>query len=145
MIIQYYGVSSTVGPGADNTDEWDFIQEMIKNLNFDDSKLLHVVSITPEWDYRDEVVLDNNKENVIIGIKNEYLTDNIPQEWRDNATVFKAYLLAEQEHGSVHSLPLGYNKKHKKLVNRPIKDRPIDVFFAGNMASKNRQRYMRPV
>lgn len=145
MTIQYYGVSSTVGPGADNTDEWDFIQEVIKNLNFDDSIQLHVVSITPEWDYRDEVVLDNNKKNVIIGIKNEYLTDNIPQKWRDNATIFKAYLLQEQEHGSVHSLPLGYNKKHKKLVNRPITERPIDVFFAGNVCSANRRRHVSSV
>jgi hypothetical protein len=134
----YYGVGT-------NFCEWDYIQEIIKELAFDGYTQLHVVSMTQEWDYRDKVVLSKDKRNVIIGLSDEYMTDNVPQEWKDNATVFKAYLLPEQETGNVHSFPLGYNKKHKKLVNRPIKDRPIDVFFAGHMVSSNRQRYMNKV
>lgn len=134
----YYGVGT-------NFREWDYIQEIIKELAFDGYTQLHVVSMTQEWDYRDKVVLSKDKRNVIIGLSDEYMTDNVPQEWKDNATVFKAYLLPEQETGNVHSFPLGYNKKHKKLVNRPIKDRPIDVFFAGHMVSSNRQRYMNKV
>ena len=134
----YYGV------GTDFC-EWDYIQEIIKELAFDGYTQLHVVSMTQEWDYRDKVVLSKDKRNVIIGLSDEFMTDNVPQEWKDNATVFKAYLLPEQETGNVHSFPLGYNKKHKKLVNRPIKDRPIDVFFAGHMVSSNRQRYMNKV
>ena len=134
----YYGVGT-------NFCEWDYIQEIIKELAFDGYTQLHVVSMTQEWDYRDKVVLSKDKRNVIIGLSDEFMTDNVPQEWKDNATVFKAYLLPEQETGNVHSFPLGYNKKHKKLVNRPIKDRPIDVFFAGHMVSSNRQRYMNKV
>ncbi|MDB4396045.1 hypothetical protein N9Z65_00350 [bacterium] len=134
MIIQYYGVE-------DNFCEWDYIQGIIKELNFDNSTQLHVVCMSPERDHRDEVVLDNSKRNVIIGISDEYLNDNVPQEWKDNATTFKSYLLPEQEGGSVFSFPLGYNKTHKKLVNRPIKDRPIDVFVTGSGFSKSSKNY----
>ena len=135
MNVSYYGVE-------DNFCEWNYIHGVIDELNLDD-KQLHVVSMTQEWDYRDKVVLNKEKQNVIIGLADEYMTDNVPQEWKDNATTFKAYLKPEQETGSVHSFPLGYNKKHKKLVNRPMKDRPIDVFFSGHMASTNRRHYMR--
>ena len=137
-VTEYYGVEP-------HFCEWDYIQGVIKELNFEDDTQLHVVSMTQEWDFRNKVVLNKNKRNVIIGLADEFMTDNIPQEWKDNATTFKAYLQPSQECSSVHSFPLGYNKKHKKLVNRPIKDRPIDVFFAGHMASANRQLYMRPV
>ncbi len=136
MLVEYYGVE-------DNFCEWDYIQGVISHLNLDDSTKLHIVSVTQEWDYTDKVVLDKEKKNVIIGLADEYMTDNIPQDWKDNATVFKAYLKPEQETGSVHSFPLGYNKKHTKLPNKPIKSRPIDVFFAGHMASTNRRHYLR--
>ena len=122
-----------------------YIQGVIKELNVNNDTQLHVVSMTQEWDFCDKVVLDRNKRNVIIGLADEFMTDNVPQEWKDNAITFKAYLQPNQECDGVHSFPLGYNKKHLKLINRPIKDRPIDVFFAGHMASVNRQRYMRPV
>ncbi len=137
-VTEYYGVDP-------HFCEWDYIQGVIKELNFNDDTQLHVVSMTQEWDYRDKVVLSKDKRNVIIGLSDEFMTDNVPEEWKNNATVFKAYLLPEQEHGNVHSFPLGFNKKHKKLVNRSIKDRPIDVFFAGHMASSNRQHYMNKV
>ena len=142
MIIKYYGISDKQGPGQDNTDEWEFLQEVIGELKFNDSVHLHVVSMTPEWDHRDAVVLDKDKQNIIIGLKNEYLEDDIPQHWTENATVFKAYLLPEHEQGNVHSFPLGYNRKHVKLVNRPIKDRPVDVFFAGNVCAKNKRDHI---
>ncbi len=136
MIIKYYGVE-------DNFCEWDYIHGVLDHLDLDDSTKLHIVSVTPEWDYTDKVVLDKEKRNVIIGLADEYMNDNIPQEWKDNATVFKAYCKPEQETGNVHSFPLGYNKKHTKLPNKPIKSRPIDVFFAGHMASTNRRHYLR--
>lgn len=134
MKVNYYGVEN-------NFCEWDYIHGVINELNLKDTEF-HVVSMTQEWDYRDKVVLNKEKRNVIIGLADEFMTDNVPQEWKDNATTFKAYLLPEQETSSVHSFPLGFNKKHIKLVNRPIKNRPIDVFFAGHMASTNRKRYM---
>ena len=137
-VTEYYGVEP-------HFCEWNYIQGVIKELDFDNDTQLHVVSMTQEWDFCDKVVLDKNKRNVIIGLADEFMTDNVPQEWKDNATTFKAYLQPTQECRSVHSFPLGYNKKHLKLISRPIKDRPIDVFFAGHMASVNRQRYMRPV
>lgn len=137
MKVNYYGVE-------DNFCEWDYIHGVINELNLEDTEL-HVVSMTQEWDYRDKVVLNKEKRNVIIGLADEFMTDNVPQEWKENATTFKAYLLPEQENGSVHSFPLGYNKKHKKLPNKPIKSRPIDVFFSGHMASTNRRHYMMPV
>ena len=136
MIVEYYGVE-------DNFCEWNYIQGIISHLDLDDSTKLHIVSVTPEWDYTDKVILDKEKRNVIIGLADEYMTDNIPQEWKDNATVFKAYCKPEQETGNVHSFPLGYNKKHTKLPNKPIKSRPIDVFFAGHMASTDRRHYLR--
>ena len=137
-VTEYYGVEP-------HFCEWTYIQGVIKELDFDNDTQLHVVSMTQEWDFCDKVVLDKNKRNVIIGLADEFMTDNVPLEWKDNATTFKAYLQPTQECSSVHSFPLGYNKKHLKLINRPIKNRPIDVFFAGHMASVNRQRYMRPV
>ena len=137
-VTEYYGVEP-------HFCEWNYIQGVIKELDFDNDTQLHVVSMTQEWDFCDKVVLDKNKRNVIIGLADEFMTDNVPLEWKDNATTFKAYLQPTQECSSVHSFPLGYNKKHLKLINRPIKNRPIDVFFAGHMASVNRQRYMRPV
>ena len=135
MKVSYYGVE-------DNFCEWDYIHGVINELNLEDTEL-HVVSMTQEWDYRDKVVLNKEKRNVIIGLADEFMTDNVPQEWKENATTFKAYLLPEQEKGSVHSFPLGYNKKHKKLPYKPIKSRPIDVFFSGHMASTNRRHYLR--
>jgi len=138
MIVEYYGVE-------DNFCEWDYIQNVLRHLDFDDSVKVHIVSVTQEWDFRDKVVLDSTKRNIVIGLADEFMTDNIPQQWKNNTTVFKAYLLPHQEEGNVHSFPLGYNKKHIKLANRPIKDRPIDVFFSGHMASANRIKYMRSV
>ncbi len=137
MNVSYYGVE-------DNFCEWDYIHGVIDELNLD-NRQLHVVSMTQEWDYIDKVVLNKEKQNVIIGLADEYMTDNVPQEWKDNAITFKSYLTSEQEKGSVHSFPLGYNNKHKKLVNRPMKDRSIDVFFTGHMASANRRHYMQSV
>ena len=136
MITEYYGVE-------DNFCEWAYVQGVLNELDFDDSVKMHIVSVTQEWDYRNKVVLDPDKKNVIIGLADEFMTDNIPQDWKENATTFKAYLLPEQEVGSVHSFPLGFNKKHQKLINRPMKDRPIDVFFSGHMASTNRRHYLR--
>ena len=136
MIVEYYGVE-------DNFCEWNYIQGIISHLDLDDSTKLHIVSVTPEWDYTKKVILDKEKRNVIIALADEYMKDNIPQEWKDNATVFKAYCKPEQENGSVHSFPLGYNKKHTKLPYKPIKSRPIDVFFAGHMSSTNRRHYLR--
>jgi len=136
MIIEYYGVE-------DNVCEWHYIQSVIEHLKFDDSVKLHIVSVTQEWDYRDKVVLDPDKKNVIIGLADEYMTDNIPQDWKDNAVVFKSYLLPEQEGGNVHAFPLGYNKKHIPTENLPIINRPVDVFFSGHMASKKRRDYMK--
>ena len=136
MITEYYGVE-------DNFCEWDYIQGVLEHLNLDDNFKMHIVSVTQEWDYTDKVVLDKERENVIIGLADEWSTDNIPQSWKDNATVFKAYLKPEQEKGSVHSFPLGFNKKHVKLPNKPIKNRPTDVFFAGHASSTNRVHYLR--
>ena len=136
MIVSYYGVE-------DNFCEWDYIQGVLSHLNLDDTFKVHVVSVTPEWDYTNKVELDNEKKNVIIGLADEWSSNNIPQSWKDNATVFKAYLKPEQEEGSVHSFPLGYNKKHIKLPNKPIKTRPTDVFFSGHASSPNRIHYLR--
>lgn len=138
MIVEYYGV-------GDNVCEWDYLQGVLNHLNLDDTFKVHVVSVTQEWDYIDKVILDEGKTNVIIGLHDEYMTDNIPKEWQDNASVvvFKVYLLEDQETGNVHSLPLGFNSKHKKLANKPISARPIDVFFAGHMSSSKRRHYMR--
>ena len=136
MITEYYGVE-------DNFCEWDYIQGVLEHLNLDDNFKMHIVSVTQEWDYTDKVVLDKERENVIIGLADEWSTDNIPQSWKDNATVFKAYLKPDQETGSVHSFPLGFNKKHVKLPNKPMKARPTDVFFAGHASSTNRVHYLR--
>ncbi len=138
MIVEYYGV-------ADNVCEWHYIHSIIDHLKFDDSVKLHVVSVTQEWDYRDKVVLDSNVKNIIFGLSDEFMTDNIPQDWKDNAVVFKSYLTSEQEGGNVHSLPLGYNKKHVPLEILPVINRPFDVFFSGHMSSKNRHDYMSSV
>jgi len=136
MLVGYYGVS-------DKFCEWSYIQGVLKHLKLDDSFRVYIVSTTQELDFTDKVKLDPDKKNVIISLSDEWSTDNIPQEWKDNATVFKAYLKPEQEKGSVHSFPLGFNNKHKKFPNKPIKTRPIDVFFAGHIASVNRLHYMR--
>tara|TARA_R110001606_G_C15343743_1_gene646863 strand:- start:698 stop:1516 length:819 start_codon:yes stop_codon:yes gene_type:complete len=138
MIVEYYGVS-------DNVCEWHYIQSIIKHLKFDDSVKLHVVSVTPEWDHRDKVILDSNVKNIILGLHDEYMTDNIPQDWKDNAFVFKAYLPPELEQGNVHSLPLGYNKKHTPLKVLPVVNRPFDIFFSGHMASQMRHEHMTSV
>jgi len=138
MIVEYYGVE-------DNFCEWHYIQSVLEHLKFDGSVKVHIVSVTQEWDYRDKVVLESVRKNVIIALADEFMTDNIPQSWKDNAVVFKAYLLPEQEGGNVHSFPLGYNKKHIPLENVPIINRPTDVFFSGHMASKNRIEYMKPL
>lgn len=135
MIVEYYGVE-------DNVCEWHYIQSVLEHLKFDDSVKVHIVSVTQEWDYRDKVVLDKDKKNVIIGLSDEYMTDNIPQDWKDYAVVFKAYLTEEQEGGNVHSFPLGYNKKHVPLENLPIINRPTDIFFSGHMSSLNRRQHM---
>ena len=135
MIVNYYGVD-------DSLYEWDYIHRVINELNLSDTQL-HVVNMSKERCNIDKVVLDKGKQNVIIGLADEFMTNNIPQEWKNKAITFKTYLLPEQEVGNVHSLPLGYNKKHQKLVNRPIKDRSIDVFFAGHMASSSRRHYIR--
>ena len=136
MLVGYYGVSKEFC-------EWNYIQGVLEHLNLDDSYRLYIVSTTQEHDFTDKVKLDNKRKNVIISLADEWSTDNIPQDWKDNATVFKAYLKPEQEEDNVHHFPLGYNKKHKKLPYKPIKSRPIDVFFAGHIASVNRLHYMR--
>ena len=141
MIVKYYGVE-------DNVCEWNYLQGIIKHLTDKvDALTLHIVSVTPEWDRRDEVVLSDTTLNVILAVHDEYMTDCIPDAWknRDNVLVFKSYLLPDQEDGNVFPLPLGYNKKHSKLKNRPIKERPVDVFFSGHMASQNRVDYMDPI
>jgi len=138
MIVEYYGVSDNVG-------EWHYIHSIIEHLKFDDSVKLHVVSVTPEWDYRDKVVLDSSVKNIILALADEYMTDNIPQDWKDNAVVFKAYLVPGQEQGNVHSLPLGYNKKYVPNENLSIINRPFDVFFSGHRARPNRQDHMSSV
>lgn len=136
MLVGYYGVSKEFC-------EWNYIQGVLEHLNLDDSYRLYIVSTTQEHDFTDKVKLDNKRKNVIISLADEWSTDNIPQDWKDNATVFKAYLKPEQEEDNVHHFPLGYNNKHKKLPYKPIKSRPIDVFFAGHIASVNRLHYMR--
>ena len=136
MLVEYYGVE-------DNFCEWAYIHGVIDYLDLDDSTKLHIVSVTPEWDYTKKVILNNECKNVIFALADEWGKDNIPQSWKDNATVFKAYLKPEQEKGSVHSFPLGFNKKHIKLPNKPVKSRQTDVFFAGHMSSKNRRHYLR--
>jgi hypothetical protein len=138
MIVEYYGV-------GDNVCEWHYLQSVLEHLKFDDSVKVHIVSATPEWDHIDKVVLESVRKNVIIAVHDEYMTDNIPQSWKDNAIVFKPYITQEQEGGNVHSFPLGYNQKHVPLENLPILNRPTDVFFSGHMASKNRQDYMKSV
>jgi len=141
MIVKYYGVE-------DNVCEWNYLQGIIKHLTDKvDTLTLHIVSVTPEWDRRDEVVLNKTTRNVILAMHDEYMTDCILDEWknRDDVLVFKSYLLPEQAESNVFPLPLGYNKKHKKLKNRPIIDRPVDVFFSGHMSSQNRVNYMTPI
>lgn len=129
MIVEYYGVT-------DNVCEWHYIHSIIDHLKFDDSVKLHVVSVTPERDYRDSVILDSDVKNIIFGLSDDNMTDNIPQYWKDNAVVFKSYLSPEQERGNVHSLPLGYkyNNRHVSNENLPIINRPFDVFFSGHMS-----------
>ena len=85
MLVEYYGVE-------DNFCEWSYIHGVLEHLNLDDNFKIHVVSTTPEWDYREKVVLDKEKKNVIIGLADEWSSDNIPREWKNNTTVFKAYL-----------------------------------------------------
>ena len=136
MLVGYYGVGKKFC-------EWNYIQGVLEHLNLDDSYRVYIVSTTQEHDFTDKVRLDPKRKNVIISLADEWSTDNIPQEWKKNATVFKAYLKPEQEEKTVHHFPLGYNNKHKKLPYKPIKSRPIDVFFAGHIASANRLHYMR--
>lgn len=138
MIVEYYGVE-------ENVCEWTYLQNILKCIKLNNDYKIHIVSVTQEWDYRDKVILDNDKKNIIIGLSDEFMTDNIPKHWRDSCTVFKAYLTSDQELGNVHSFPLGYNKKHVKLKNKIIAERNIDVFFAGHMSSANRVKFMRPV
>ena len=70
---EYYGVDK-------GFCEWNYIQGVIKELNFDSDTQLHVVSMTQEWDYRDKVVLKTNKRNVIIGI--DQLMYSLQVTWR---------------------------------------------------------------
>ena len=110
MIVKYYGVE-------DNVCEWNYLQGIIKHLTDKvDTLTLHIVSVTPEWDRREEVVLSETTRNVILAVHDEYMTDCILDEWknRDDVLVFKSYLLPEQEEINVFPLPLGYNKKHSK-------------------------------
>ena len=134
MIVEYYGV-------ADAVCEWHYIHSIFDLLEFDDSVKLHVVSATVEWDCRADVVLDPNKKNIIFPLHDEFSAD-LPQDWKDNAVVFKTYLTPEQEQGNVHSFPLGYNKKHVPREILPVINRPFDVFFSGHMASKLRHSYL---
>ena len=141
MIIKYYGVN-------DSVCEWNYINGIIENLSeMSDSYLMHVVSVTPEWDYRSDVELSLDKRNIILALRDEYMTDCVLDEWknRDDVLVFKSYLMPGQEEKNVYPLPLGFNNKHKKLVNRPIKDRSMDVFFSGQIISKLRKESMTPV
>tara|TARA_R110000765_G_scaffold72792_1_gene142167 strand:- start:5195 stop:6022 length:828 start_codon:yes stop_codon:yes gene_type:complete len=141
MITEYYGVK-------DNVCEWKYLNGILDNLSeMSDSYMMHIVSVTPEWDHKNDVELSLDKRNIILALHDEYMTDCIPDEWknRDDVLVFKSYLMPKQEAKNVFPLPLGFNAKHIKLVNRPIKDRPTDIFFSGHMASEKRRHYMQPV
>ena len=138
MIVEFYG-------GTDNVCEWHYIDSVIDYLKFNDSVKLHVVSVTPDCDYRDKVVLDSSVRNIIFELSDGDITDNIPQDWKDNAVVFKSYLTPEQEQGNLHSIPLGYKQKHVFNENLPILNRPFDVFFSDHMASQNSHNYMSSV
>lgn len=141
MITEFYGVK-------DNACEWAYVHGIIDNLSeMSDDYMMHVVSVTPEWDHRYDVELSKDRRNIILALHDEYMTDCILDEWKDteDVLVFKSYLMPGQEESNVYPLPLGFNKKHIKMANRPIKDRPVDIFFSGHMASQNRRHYMRAV
>jgi len=61
MIVEYYGV-------GENVCEWDYLQNILKCITLNDDYKIHVVSVTQEWDYRDKVILNSDKKNIIIGL-----------------------------------------------------------------------------
>ena len=138
MVIRTYGV-------GDFFCEWNYITEVLNHLRLDDSYFVHLVCTSQEDDHTDKVKLSPAHENIIICLADEWAVGNIPQDWKDNATTFYAYLRPEHECDSVHALPLGYNKKHKQLPYKPIKSRPIDVFYSGHCHSVNRAMYIESV
>ena len=124
-----------------------YLQEVIKHLQpkLSDEYVLHIACFSRECDNNKNVKIIPNKKNIIIGTSDEYMDNIHPPYLNEAVAIFKQYLVPEQEVDNVYSFPLGYNKKHVSLKNKPISDRTIDVFFSGHMHSKNRQTSLLPI
>ena len=127
--------------------EWKYLQEVIKHLepNISDDYVLHVACFSAECENNKNVKFVNGKKNIVIGTSDEYMKDIHAPYIENSIAIFKQYLLPGQETGNVYSFPLGYNKKHISLENKPLAQRSIDAFFSGHMSSANRHSSMTPV
>ena len=128
--------------------EWKYLQEVIKHLepNLSDDYVLHVACFSQECKHNKDIkFVDGSKKNIIIGTSDEYMEDVYAPYIENSVAIFKQYLLPEQETGNVYSFPLGYNKKHISLENKPLSKRSVDAFFSGHMSSTNRYESMAPV
>jgi len=127
--------------------EWAYLQEVIKHLQpkLSDQYVLHIACLSQECANNKNIKFVTGKKNIIIGTSDEYMQDIHPPYLNEAVAIFKQYLVPEQEVGNVYSLPLGYNKKHVTLKNKPISDRPVDVFFSGHMHSKLRKTSLLPI
>tara|TARA_R110002033_G_scaffold100148_1_gene148544 strand:+ start:5190 stop:6032 length:843 start_codon:yes stop_codon:yes gene_type:complete len=127
--------------------EWKYLQEVIKHLepNLSDKYVLHVACLSVECENYKNVKFVKGKKNIIIGTSDEYMKDIHAPYIENSIAIFKQYLLPGQETGNVYSFPLGYNKKHISLENKPLAQRSIDAFFSGHMSSANRHSSMTPV
>ena len=132
---------------ADYFCEWNYLQEVIKHLSpkLNNDYILHVACFSQECKNNKNVKFVEGKKNIIIGTSDEYMED-VYGEYKEKAhAIFKQYLLPEQERENVYSFPLGYNKKHVEYVNKSLKQRSINAFFAGHMSSVNRHNHMLPL
>ena len=127
--------------------EWNYLQEIIKHLTpiLSNDYVLHVACFSQECENNKNIKFVEGKKNIIIGTSDEYMEDIHVPYIEKSVAIFKQYLLPKQETDNVYSFPLGYNKKHTSLENKPLAERSIDVFFSGHMSSTNRHSSMTPI
>lgn len=57
--------------------------------------------------------------------------NHFAEHFKDFRVVFKVHLADSCEH--VHPVPLGYTNKHLHAATEPVNDRPLNVFYSGNI------------
>lgn len=82
-----------------------------------------------------------DKKKVLLFFSDEMGTDPKPYAHHYYA-IFKSYIGTKSKCPNVYALPLGYVKDVPHLPIIPINDRPINIFFRGNLNS-NRLKFYR--